>query len=203
MSHHQFALAQFQTCQSVTNQIKAYNQLREEDLNELKNQGIIDDENDLSSPKGLFKVVHDQALDDGYINELTSILKNLITIPASGDLVWANISKIVKSACEPTQSKYNVSTNDKSKSPETYLTFQQLQHLLKTQAVEEEKEKAEKAKNDKTAQKLEEERKKVGDLEKQVQDLQSTIETLKASGGGFGGGGMSCYIYIYNAKKSL
>ena len=178
MSNHQFQLVQFQFCQSVATQIIAYQKLREEDLNELKAQGIIDDENDLSSPKGLFKVVHDQALDDGYINEFTSILKNLITIPASGDIIWANIAKIVKSACEPTQNKY-MATGKKGGSNQTYLSFTELQHLLKVQAVEEEKEKEEKRKNDETARKLEEERVKVNELEKQVQELQDKITPLQ------------------------
>merc|ERR1712129_213664 len=91
---------------SVLSQISTYNTLREEDLNELRKEGIIDDENDLSSPKGLFKVVHDQAMDDGFINDFTSILKNMITIPASGDMVWTNLAKIVQEACAPTQQKY-------------------------------------------------------------------------------------------------
>ena len=174
-------------------QIGAYNALREEDMNELRDQGIIDDENDLSSPKGLFKVVHDQALDDGYINDLTSILKNLITIPASGDVVWTNLAKIVQSACNPIQQKYTGSNteedtkttesiNGSKKSEKTYLSFKELQHLLKVQAVEEEKEKEIEAKHNEIEIKLNEERKKVSEFEKQVQELQNMITDLKAGG---------------------
>merc|ERR1712228_15341 len=173
-------------CQSVMTQIGAYNALREEDMTELREEGIIDDENDLSSPKGLFKVVHDQALDDGYINDLTSILKNLITIPASGDIVWTNLAKIVQSACNPTQSKYT--NGDQSKSQNTYLSFKELQHLLKVQAVEEEKEKEIEAKHNDIEIKLNEERKKVSEFEKQVQELQNIITDLKSGAIGNGGG---------------
>ena len=187
-------MVQYQYCQSVLTQITAYNRLREEDLNELRASGIIDDENDLSSPTGLWKVVHDQALDDGYINELTSILKNLITIPASGDILWNNIAKIVQAALEPTQSKYKAQPmglpapgglprigqiSEEDKKDATYLSYDQLQHLLKVQAAEEEKEKEDRKKNDEAAIKLEEERKKVNELEEQVQHLQKKTQQMQ------------------------
>ena len=192
-------MVQFQYCQSLLTQITAYKNLREEDLNELKEQGIIDDENDLSSPKGLFKLLHDQALDDGYINELTSILKNLITIPASGDIVWVNISKIVKSACQPTQSQYKLNTKDSGSSggKSTYLGFKELQHLLKVQSTEEEKEKEMKQNNDQSAKQLEEERKKVSDLEKQVSELQEKIN----SGGLFVARSLFVCHVVFTLKK--
>eukprot|EP01084_Bolivina_argentea_P302073 521343_1 len=171
LSNHQLQLQQYQYCQSVTTQITAYNRFREEDLTDLRKAGIIDDENDLLSPKGLFKVVHDQALDDGYINELTSVLKNLVTIPAYGSNIWNNINKIVYAACKQNQSKYktldnkNKNNNNKSEN-KTYLSFKELQHLLKVQVNEEEKEKDMKNKNNQIEQKLETERKNVSQLEK-------------------------------------
>ena len=44
-------------------------------------------------------------MEDGYINELTRILSNLVTLPASAGGVWHNVSRIVGEACQPIQSK--------------------------------------------------------------------------------------------------
>eukprot|EP01084_Bolivina_argentea_P302072 521342_1 len=161
LSNHQLQLQQYQYCQSVTTQITAYTRFREEDLVDLRKHGIMG-ENDLLSTKGLFKMLHDQVLNDGYINELTHILRVLITIPASGDRVWSNLTKTVSATCTPTQ------TSD-------YLSFKELQHLLKQQAHEEESE------HNEIEHQLIKERKKVSELEKQIQTLQSIINKSELS----------------------
>lgn len=67
----------------LENQLKVYETLRIDDRQQLFSQGLMDDERDLTSPKGLFNQLHTQVLEDGYVNEFTAILKNLITLPAS------------------------------------------------------------------------------------------------------------------------
>ena len=49
--------------------------------------------------------MHDQALNDGYINELTNVLKNLVVLPSSAETAWYNVSKIVNAACKPVQAE--------------------------------------------------------------------------------------------------
>ena len=150
---------------------------------------MIDDHIDLSSPDGLFRKLLAQSLSDGYINELTQILKHLITIPVSGgDALWTNITQIVGRAVAPTR-------NGGSE----YLTMSELDHLLKVRAQEAEHEKEREQKENALAQRLEAEKEKLGaerskvaELEKQVQDLQGQLEAAQTVGGlpQFGGGGL-------------
>ena len=58
---------------------------------------------DVDNPKDLFKKVHDQALEDGYINELSAVLKNLVVLPSSAERAWFNVSRMVAAACKPVQ----------------------------------------------------------------------------------------------------
>merc|ERR1712244_47037 len=110
-----FIISGRKSIEERTDERRLLNSLKlNESLNELRKTGVIDDENDLSSPKGLFKVVHDQALNDGYINDLTSILSNLVTIPASGDIIWTNIARIVQEACRPDQQRRTVTGRQKT-----------------------------------------------------------------------------------------
>ncbi len=44
-------------------------------------------------------------MNDGYISELTAILKKLMVLPSNDEHVWYNLSKIVRDACKPTQQK--------------------------------------------------------------------------------------------------
>lgn len=74
---------------------------------------MMDGDFDIDNPMDLFKKVHDQALKDGYINELTSILKNLVVLPTNAEKVWYNVSKIVNTACKPTFNQMINEYNDK------------------------------------------------------------------------------------------
>ena len=91
--------------QCLETQIEAYFALSQED----SLVASIPDENgengsfNLSNPKELFCRVEKQAISEGYINELTSILSNLLTIPATQSDVWHNISRIVGEACHAKQ----------------------------------------------------------------------------------------------------
>lgn len=71
-------------------------QLNEEDKRETNLD--MNEDFDIDNPRQLFTKVHDQALQDGYINELTSVLKNLVVLPANAHTVWLNVAKIVKAA---------------------------------------------------------------------------------------------------------
>ncbi|ETO35248.1 hypothetical protein RFI_01817, partial [Reticulomyxa filosa] len=63
---------------NLMKQIEVYRHLADED----HRQGNIEEANlDATNPKDLFNRVHDQALKDGFINELTKILTNLVTLP--------------------------------------------------------------------------------------------------------------------------
>eukprot|EP01084_Bolivina_argentea_P242784 407187_1 len=102
---------------ALTNQIETYRNLYETDKrtygggqagasnNDLTEWDMMDF--DIDNPQDLFKKVHDQALKDGFINELTAILKNLVVLPSSADQAWYNISKIVGHACQPTYNGNN------------------------------------------------------------------------------------------------
>ena len=81
---------------SLSAQIEAYWLLSKQDF-EITTE--------LNNPNKLFELLQKQVLKDGYINELTSILNNLITIPARANNVWQNISRIVGQACLPVQKK--------------------------------------------------------------------------------------------------
>ena len=82
----------------IQTQIEAYFTLSRQDI-QLANAESFN----LSNPKELFCRVEKQAISEGYINELTSILSNLLTIPATQSDVWHNISRIVGEACHAKQ----------------------------------------------------------------------------------------------------
>ena len=60
--------------------MSTFQQMRDEHRNNLSQ------EFDLNDPMSLFKMIHDQAMDDGYINELMSILKDLVTLPSNSTI---------------------------------------------------------------------------------------------------------------------
>eukprot|EP01084_Bolivina_argentea_P153961 268412_1 len=107
-------ITQLKYCRSVKTQISAYIQLHKEDIEMLKAEGIINEEIDLSSAKGLFKLLHEQVLQDGCINELTSILKHLLTIPSTGDSIWSNIDRVVSAICMTNQRSNTLIRKDSS-----------------------------------------------------------------------------------------
>ena len=64
---------------------------------------LLEGDFDVDNPQDLFKKVHDQALEDGYINELSAVLKNLVVLPSSAERAWFNVSRMVAAACKPVQ----------------------------------------------------------------------------------------------------
>ena len=151
---------------------------------------------DLNNPNALFKICLNQCIKDGYINQLTSILSNLITIPAKASSVWENIAKIVGQATLPSQKKMIETTNlppntlgtrvndnkNKNKNNKNgnnnnrefhYPNFNALKLLLNV------KEQQEEAKNEETIalqKDLETQRSKVLKLESEIKKLKKTIE---------------------------
>ena len=88
---------------SLQTQIETYFALSKEDSRAANITDEDDEDLDLSDPKELFDRVQRQALDDGYINELTRVLSNLVTLPSTAGSVWYNVSRIVGEACQPIQ----------------------------------------------------------------------------------------------------
>eukprot|EP01084_Bolivina_argentea_P067460 122841_1 len=100
---------------ALMNQIETYRKLYETDKRNANEMGAeIFGDFDIDNPMDLFKRVHDQALHDGYINELVAILKNLIVLPSTADTAWLNVAKIVNTACKPAQKEIIKKSNNKS-----------------------------------------------------------------------------------------
>lgn len=172
---------------SLSNQIETYEQLRQEDRSNLED---LNDEFDLNNPIDLFKKIHDQCLDDGYINELMSILKDLVLLPSSAEKVWDNLKDIVHEACKPIIKKSFF--NKKKENEIHYADYKTLQHLLNVKAKDfDSKEQTESKENE---EKLNDERQKNVFLTKEIDDLKKQLEELKKnppvnSNQGGGGGG--------------
>eukprot|EP01083_Nonionella_stella_P043405 117082_1 len=94
---------------ALINQIETYRKLYDTDKRNVDHivdgWDIIDHDFDIDNPCDVFQRVHDQCLHDGFINELTSILKNLMSLPSNADHVWYNVSKIINTACKPIQNE--------------------------------------------------------------------------------------------------